>query len=162
MTFEENLYKKYIGIAPGAGERNKIWPLEKFIEVGKFYEKKGFAIVLYLGPNEINLKEKILNIFPNAIIPEEIIKEYSNIEIVMGSTKFLSCAITNDSGISHMLSTKYCTLIKLFGPKDSNKFTPRNKYLKTISSTEYNSKDLDNIPVDRVILEINKILNNVI
>ena len=76
----------------------------------------------------------------------------------MGSTKFLNCAITNDSGISHMLSTKYCPLIKLFGPKDSNKFTPQNNSLIAISSNEYNSKDVGQIPVDRVISEINKVL----
>ena len=161
QEYLKNLFKsnqKYIGIAPGAGEENKIWPLSKFIEIGKFYEDKNFNIVLYLGPNEANLKEKLIYEFPNAIFPEEVIKGYSNIEIVMGSTKFLNCAITNDSGISHMLSTKYCPLIKLFGPKDSNKFTPQNNSLIAISSNEYNSKDVGQIPVDRVISEINKVL----
>ena len=35
-----NNKNKYFGIAPGAGEKNRIWPLEKFIEVGKYFEKK--------------------------------------------------------------------------------------------------------------------------
>ena len=154
-----NSNKKYIGIAPGAGEKNKIWPIKKFIELGKYYKKKKFEIVLYLGPNEVDLKQKLFKEFPEALIPEEIIKEYSNIEIVLASTKFLSCAIANDSGISHMLSTKYCHLIKLFGPKDSKKFTPNNKFLKTISSKDYNTKDVAIIPVERVIFEINQLLN---
>ena len=42
----------------------------------------------------------------------------------MASTKFLKFAIANDSGVSHMLSTNECPLVKLFGPKDSDKFTP--------------------------------------
>ena len=87
-----------------------------------------------------------------------MIENFSNIEIVMGSTKFLSCAIANDSGISHMLSTKYCPLIKLFGPKESQKFTPPNNLLKTISSSEYNSKDVSIIKVDQVISEIDNFL----
>ena len=41
----------------------------------------------------------------------------------MATTKYLQLAISNDSGVSHMLSTGYCPLIKLFGPKDSTKFT---------------------------------------
>ena len=49
---------------------------------------------------------------------ELLLSKYSNIEIVMASTKFLKFAISNDSGVSHMLSTNYCPLIKLFGPKD--------------------------------------------
>ena len=50
-----NKFKKdhlYLGLAPGAGEKNKIWPLENFIDVGKYFEKKSFTIVLFLGPEE--------------------------------------------------------------------------------------------------------------
>ena len=146
-VFDES--KKYIGIAPGAGEINKIWPLENFIQVGKYYQKKKYEIVLYLGPDELHLNDKLMKYFPNAINPEKIIKGYSNIEIILASTKFLSCAIANDSGISHMLSTKYCYLIKLFGPKNSNKFSPNNEYIKTISSENYNSKDVKIIPIKK-------------
>ena len=149
---------KYIGIAPGAGEKDKIWPLKNFIKVGKFFQEKNFKIVLYLGPSEINLKEQLLNEFPEAILPEEIIKGFSNIEIIISSTKFLSCAIANDSGVSHMLSSRYCPLIKLFGPKDSNKFTPYSDSLKTISAKEYDSKDVAAIPFERVIDEVKNIL----
>lgn len=155
-----NNKKKYIGIAPGAGEINKIWPLEKFIAIGKYYEKKNFKIVLYLGPKETKIRKKLINEFPDSIIPEEILDGFSNIEVVMGSTKFLSCAISNDSGISHMLSTNYCPLIKLFGPKESKKFTPDSKLLQTISSSDYNSKDVSVIPVDRVVFEIDNILKH--
>ena len=157
----KNIFKdgnKYIGIAPGAGEKNKIWPLNKFIEVGKFFQKKNYKIVLYLGPSEANMTQKLKKEFPESILPEDMIKNFSNIEIVMGSTKFLSCALANDSGISHMLSTNYCPLVKLFGPKSSIKFTPQNKNLKTISSSEFNSSDVSVIPLERVIYEINSIL----
>lgn len=157
IIFHSN--KRYIGIAPGAGEKNKIWPLEKFIEVGKFYQKKNYEIILYLGPEEKDIKEKLKIEFPNAVLPEDLIKGFSNIEIIMGTTKFLSCAFANDSGISHILSTGYCPLIKLFGPKDSLKFTPKNKFIRTISSIEMNSKEVKMIPVERVLIEANKILN---
>ena len=142
---------KYLGIAPGAGEKNKIWPLEKFIKLGKYFENKNFKIVLFLGPDEISIKERLMFEFPQALIPEKIIKNFSNIEIVMGSTRFLTCAIANDSGISHMLSTKHCPLIKLFGPKDSNKFTPEHVNLKSITSTQFNSSDVKVIPIEEVI-----------
>jgi len=149
---------KYIGIAPGAGENNRIWPLEKFIEVGKYFEKKNYTIVLYLGPDEIKIKNQLIAEFPKALIPEDIINDFSNIEIVIGSTKFLNCALVNDSGIGHMLSTKYCPLIKLFGHKDSKKFTPQHKNLIPINSSEFNSQDIKTIPTARVISEINKVI----
>ena len=67
---------------------------------------------------EKNIKETLIRKFPNAIIPEDLIKNYSNIETVIASTKYLTCALSNDSGISHMLSSGYCPLIKLFGKKN--------------------------------------------
>ena len=150
---------RYLGIAPGAGEKNKIWPLEKFIKLGKHFEKNNFKIVLFLGPEEDNIKDRLISEFPEALIPEKIIKNFSNIEIVMGSTKFLTCALANDSGISHMLSTKYCPLIKLFGPKDSNKFTPKHINLKSITSAQFNSSDVKAIPIEEVIKVIENSIN---
>ena len=76
----------------------------------------------------------------------------------MASTKFLKLAISNDSGVSHMLSTGYCPLIKLFGPKDAKKFTPSRENLHYISSSEFQSSDINKITKDRVTQEINKIL----
>ena len=156
-----NKFKKdhlYLGLAPGAGEKNKIWPLENFIDVGKYFEKKSFTIVLFLGPKEIHLKEELTKIFPNSILPEEEINDFTGPEIAMASTKFLSCALANDSGISHILSTTYCPLIKLFGPKDSEKFTPLKKNITTISSKDFNTNEVSAIPANFVIGKIKNIL----
>ena len=76
----------------------------------------------------------------------------------MATTKYLQLAISNDSGVSHMLSTGYCPLIKLFGPKDSSKFTPKNPNLFSVSSIDFNSKNINKIPVSRVIAEVEKVL----
>ena len=151
--------QKYFGIAPGAGEKNKIWPLENFINVGKHFLNKNYKAVLFLGPEEKHLREKILHEFPEAIIPEELISNFSNIETVIASTKYLKFALCNDSVISHMLSTSYCPLIKLFGPKESLKFTPSNINIHTISASIFNNNNkIDSIPAEYVIDKINKLL----
>ena len=74
----------------------------------------------------------------------------------MASTKFLSCALTNDSGVSHMLSTNLCPILKLFGPKDSNKFTPMSNKIHTISAKECGSNKIEEINPKIVI---NKMMN---
>ncbi len=150
--------KKYIGVAPGAGEKNKIWPIDNFINVCCYLESKNFNIVFFIGPDEIFLKSKLKKLFPNSIFIEDVIDGYANIDIIMATTKFLKLAIANDSGVSHMLSTRYCPLVKLFGPKDPAKFTPDKQNLYPISSYEFNSTDINKIPTNRVINEINKIL----
>ena len=151
--------QKYFGIAPGAGEKNKIWPLMNFINVGKYFLDKNYKAVLFLGPEEKHLRAKILHEFPEAIIPEELISNFSNIETVIASTKYLKFALCNDSGISHMLSTSYCPLIKLFGPKESLKFTPSNINIHTISASKFSKNNkIDSIPAEYVIDKINKLL----
>ena len=155
--FDNN--KSYIGIAPGAGEKNKIWPLENFIKVANYFEKKSYKLVFFLGPQEKLLKVKLMNIFPEAILPEEKIVEFTGPEVVMATTKFLSCALTNDSGVSHMLSTNYCPIIKLFGPKDSDKFTLASKSIHTISSKEYGSNNIEEIQTETVINKMNNLLS---
>ena len=77
----------------------------------------------------------------------------------MATTKFLSCALTNDSGVSHMLSTSFCPIIKLFGPKDSDKFTPVSKSIHTISAKEFGSNNIEDIPTDIVINKMNSLLS---
>ena len=151
-------HKSYVGIAPGAGEKNKIWSLEKYIELCNYLQVNNKTIVFFIGPDELYLKEKLKNIFPHSIFIEDHITGFQNIEIIMATTKYLQLAISNDSGVSHMLSTGYCPLIKLFGPKDSTKFTPENPNLFSISSSDFNSKNINKIPVSRVIEEIEKVL----
>ena len=155
--FDKNI--SYIGLAPGAGEKNKIWPIDNFIKVGKFFENKLYKIVLFLGPYENSIKEKLKSIFPKALLPEEQIKDFSGYEVVIGSTNFLSCALANDSGTGHMLSTNYCPLIKLFGHKDSNKFTRATNNITAISAKEFGSTDISAISTDYVIKKIEEVIN---
>ena len=150
--------KNYIGVAPGAGEKNKIWPLENYIELCNYLERNNKTLIFFIGPDELFLKEKLHHLYPHSIFIEDHITGYQNIEIIMATTKYLELAISNDSGVSHMLSTGYCPLIKLFGPKDSKKFTPENPNLLSISSSDFNSKNINKIPVSRVIEEIEKVL----
>ncbi len=151
-------HKSYVGIAPGAGEKNKIWSLDNYIELCNYLERNNKTIVFFIGPDELNLKEKLKNLYPDSIFIEDHITGFQNIEIIIATTKFLQLAISNDSGVSHMLSTGYCPLIKLFGPKDSTKFTPENPNLFSISSSDFNSKNINKIPVSRVIKEMEKVL----
>ena len=78
----------------------------------------------------------------------------------MACTNYMKCSLSNDSGVSHMLSTNMSPLIKLFGEKNPIKFTPPNTLIKTISAKSFNSNDINNIPVDYVINKIKDLLTN--
>ncbi|MDB2349566.1 hypothetical protein N9W05_04250 [Alphaproteobacteria bacterium] len=157
-----NMNCKYVGIAPGAGEKNKIWPIENYIAVCNYLESKGFMLVFYLGPDEKEVQEIFKTNFKRAFFLEEnkLLINFQNIEIIMASTKFLKFALSNDSGVSHMLSTNYCPLIKLFGPKDFKKFTPKKNKLITISAEDFYSNKIEDIKVSKVIEVIDNLINN--
>ena len=133
--------------------------MNNFISVGKYFEKKSYKIVFFLGPQEKAIKEKLKNTFPKAILPEDQISEFSGPEVAMATTKFLSCALANDSGISHILSTNYCPLIKLFGPKDSDKFTPITNKITSISAKEFGSTNVSDISIEYVVKKIDDVIN---
>ena len=153
--------KKYIGIAPGSHEARKIWPIDRYLEVAKFYEKKGFVIVFFLGPEEQNLKKIIVNMLDEPLFPEEDIKDYSGIEVVMASTYYLDIAITNDSGTGQMLSTNICPLLKICGPVSAIKFI-NNQFtnIDFIASQSFGGDDINLITTDAVINKIDKILDS--
>ena len=104
------------------------------------------------------MKSEIKKSFPTALYPEEIIEKFSGPEIVMSSTKYLSCALANDSGVGHMLSTKFCPLVKLFGHHDAKKFTQLSSNIFSISSQDYGSKNINDIEIKEVIKLIQNIL----
>jgi len=155
-----SIKNKYFGIAPGAGQDNKIWHIENYIKLAKHFQNEGYKIVIFLGPLEKLMKEKFNSELTNLIYPEDLLKEFNSPQVVMASTNFLKCAVSNDSGTSHMLSTNLCPLIKLFGPKNSIKFTPDylNKIMN-IKANQFGDNKINNIPVDYVIAQSEKIIN---
>ncbi len=153
--------KKYIGIAPGSNTPKRIWSFDKYIEVAKFYEKKNFNIVFFLGPEEQNLRKKIVDIINEPLFPEEEVKNYSGIEVVMASTNYLDIAITNDSGTGQMLSTNMCPLLKICGPTSAVKFlNDQFTNINFIASQSFGGDDINLITTNAVINEIDKILDN--
>ena len=109
--------------------------------------------------NPLDLILRLVNNFPNAIFPEDIISDFSGPEVVIGSTKYLSCALSNDSGVSHMLSSNFCPIVKLFGPKDADKFTPVKNMIHTISAKDYGSKSIKEINSKIIINKIEKLIS---
>ena len=119
---------------------------------------KGYNIAFFLGPGDVHEKNIILRTFPKAFFPEDLIKNYLGPEIVMCSTKHLACSLSNDTGTGHMLSTNLCPQLKLFCKYDPVKFTPKSRIIKIISSQEFNSKNINSIPVKEVIEKIEDLI----
>ena len=88
--------------------------------------------------------------FPGAIFPE-LKSEMACPALVTALSSRLDTAVSIDNGIMHMMSLADIPMIVLFGPTNSEKFAPKNKYTKILDSKLlHDTKDINSIEVDEV------------
>jgi ADP-heptose:LPS heptosyltransferase len=127
LTDEER--SKVIVLHPGSGSKKKVWAVERFLELVRYFQRhSGSRILIVLGPAESG----------------EVQKAFEGMEWDMGSAapiiaKGLSllglasvmegCGlfIGNDSGITHMAAALGLATIALFGPTDHKIWAPRGE-----------------------------------
>ena len=128
---KENLL---IGIHPGAGggaNKNwqgfsKRWPEENFVKLcDKLIEKRNAKILVFGGPEEMELKNEIKNLSKykeNVIIVNESFKHTA--AIIRRCNLFIS----NDSGLMHVaVAVRGPKVIGIFGPTDYKRTAPYSK-----------------------------------
>ena len=70
---------------------------------------------------------------PSALFPE-LESELTCPALVTALASRLDQAITIDNGVMHMMSLAEIPMIVLFGPTNSEKFAPKNNYVKILDS----------------------------
>ena len=154
--------KTYIGISPGAGDKAKIWPLNKFVKLAQGQVNKNRIPVFFLGPDEKILLEIIKKDVPQAIFPEwtdsAIKSGLKGPILVIALAKQVNVAIANDSGTGHMFAVAGTKLISLFSKHNSIKYAPNTKELIILDSKKWGGVDPNLIPLQEVEKSINKLL----
>ena len=154
--------KTYIGISPGAGDKAKIWPLNKFVKLAQGQVNKNRIPVFFLGPDEKNLLEVIKKDVPQAIFPEwtdtAIKSGLKGPILVIALAKKVNVAIANDSGTGHMFAVAGTKLISLFSKHNPIKYAPNTKELIILDSKKWGGVDPNLIPLQEVEKSINKLL----
>ena len=88
---------------------------------------------------------------PSAIFPE-FNSKLSCPALVTALSARLETAVSIDNGIMHMMALANIPMIVLFGPTNSDKFAPKNKYTKILDSKKiHKTKDINSIGVDEVL-----------
>lgn len=150
--------KRYIGFAPGAGNRKKCWPLSRFIEVARVMEAEGKIPVFILGPAEQEWYEDLKLKIPGVLFPlQEDPSLLSNPLYTAAMGFFLEAVVVNDSGIAHLLSLSDTCLISLFGPTKAEKVHPLTKNLCLIKASDFGGETMENIPSQFVISTLKNI-----
>ena len=142
----------YIGfsITQGNEYRKKSWSIYKFISLANKSLIKNKTPVFFIEKNQEHIIEKIKNQVPGALFPETN-SEISCPALVTALTSRLDQAISIDNGVMHMMGLADIPMIVLFGPTNSEKFAPKNNYIKILDSKKlHKTKDIESISVDEV------------
>ncbi|MBL8655074.1 MAG: glycosyltransferase family 9 protein [Alphaproteobacteria bacterium] len=142
----------YVVLAPGAGNREKCWPLERFVELGHRLSARGIVPVFQLGPNETDWVAACRAV-PNAILPiqDAIARRMETAPaLTIALAQRCKAAVANDAGGGHMLAAGDVGLVSLFGPTDPAKFAPAAQRLTVIRAQTFGAETMDAIPLDAV------------
>ena len=142
----------YIGfsITQGNEYRKKSWSIYKFISLANKSLIKNKIPVFFIEKNQEHIIEKIKNQVPGALFPETE-TDLSCPALVTALASRLDQAVSIDNGVMHMMALSNIPMIVLFGPTSSEKFAPKNNFIKILDSKKiHNTKDIDAISVDEV------------
>jgi ADP-heptose:LPS heptosyltransferase len=152
----------YVGLAPGAGNREKTLPRYKFEKVALSQAKKGRVPVFILGPQELSWYDELLSAVPSAKFPLQDYDVWGGQTISLDHTlaigKLLDVAVVNDSGVGHMLAAADCPLISLFGPTSPEKLAPRVSKSMVIRAQDYGMSHMRAIPSEVVNAAVDTML----
>ena len=143
----------YVGfsITQGNEYRKKSWSIHRFTTLANKITSKNKIPVFFIEKSKVDLIEKIKNQVPSAIFPE-FNSKLSCPALVTALSSRLETAVSIDNGIMHMMALADIPMIVLFGPTNSDKFAPKNKYIKILDSKKiHKSKDINSIEVDEVL-----------
>ena len=143
----------YVGfsITQGNEYRKKSWSIYKFTALANKITSKNKIPVFFIEKSKVDIIEKIKSQVPTAIFPE-LNSELACPALVTALSSRLDIAVTIDNGIMHMMALAKIPMIVLFGPTNSEKFAPKNKYTTILDSKKiHKTRDIDSIGVDEVL-----------
>ena len=140
----------HIGLVPGAGDRRKCWPLERYVALAREQLSRGRRPVFILGPQEGEWVSLLSEAVPEAAMPGwrdgELDPEMRNPMQVAALGGRLAAAVANDCGTAHMLAAGETPLVSLFGYTNGAKYQPATPRFRRLGARDYGSKHIGAIP----------------
>jgi ADP-heptose:LPS heptosyltransferase len=150
----------YVGIAPGATNPLRRWPIDRFQELARWIERQGWRPVVFLGPLERTMLPELRRALPQAIFPgcteTETLRE---VELSLALGQRVRAAVVNDTGIGHLMAAAGTPLLSLFGPSDPRRWAPVGKQVRVIWSRDHGGPEVDRIPFDAVTTALTRLVH---
>ncbi len=147
--------RRHVAFAPGSGGRPKCWPLDRFIEVARRVAATGDVPVFLIGPQEQEWAEIVRAQLPGALLPLQDPKLTDAFGfdplLTIALAGRMAAAVSNDSGVAHMLAVGGAPLVALYGPTVYEKFPPMAAAIEVVKAEKFGGREMTFIPVDAVI-----------
>ncbi len=153
----ENLFgavqsKKLVGLFPGAGNVSRRWSLENFAELARsFLPDKTVQTIVFLGPEEANLRDEIEKKFPSETM---IIDKLSLLEFVAALSE-MSILVSNDTGAIHLGAIVGTAIILVMDKRAPMTYLPLAEKVCVV-----NNQTLNEISVEEVFRATQSFLEN--
>ena len=154
-----------IGLVPGAGEKFKRWPLERYISVARDQAAKGRRVAFILGPEEAEWIDPISTAVPESMLPgwsgpDGRGSGMKPLEVTALAER-LTAVVTNDCGAAHMLAAGQVPMIVLFGATNPDKYAPATPTLRVIRAEATGAQAIESIAVETVVDALESLLDEV-
>ena len=149
----------YIGFAPGAGGKDKCWPMAHFVAAARIQVQAGRRVVFFLGPEEEDWFEPLRDAVPEALFPERTAeKSLRGPLLAIALARLLTGGVANDSGIGHAMAAGGRPLLVLYGRTSEHKFTPGFGQRRALRARDFGGETVADIPVAAVTAALEQAL----
>lgn len=124
---------KLIGLGPGTQEKEKCWPVEKFVELIDRLTKEDFKVLLFGSVADIERGQRIMDSVSNKDRVFNFINKTSLNEFA-ACVKYVNVYVTGDTGGMHIAYTMDVPVVAFFGPTDPVEALPQKNNIKYIWS----------------------------
>ncbi len=143
--FEEGL--ALIGVHPGAGKPQNVWPTERFAAVLRtLYARHHFGVVITSGALDARQVHALAFELGEADIPFHVL-DSAPVPMLSSVMRRLKLYLCNDTGTMHIAAFSGCRTVSLFGPTHAWEWAPRGQRHRVVESE---TGEMDAIPAAEV------------
>lgn len=149
----------YVGLAPGAGGRDKCWPLARYLELAREQQRRGRVPVFFLGPREADWAGTIRAAVPAARLPEqEADAALAGPLLALALAERIQAGVANDAGPGHLMAAAGAPLVSLFGRTSEEKFIDSGGRRRVVRARDHGGSGVAAIPCAAVAAALEAVL----
>ncbi len=135
---------------PGAGNKEKRWPAERFLDLGLRLVATGDLLIAE-GPAEPGIGRAL----SRAIGDKTYLADNLPLPQLAGAISYGRAFVGNDSGIAHLAAGLQIPTVVLFGPTRPEHWAPLGKHVSVLQCVSVPRTSMQDISPDSVLQKIN-------